>query len=563
MGEVLTIRICNFSFFALSVALAISTPLLANRSGDSSKLLERFVEARLAEVGGQSETALSIYQDSLKQEPNNVLVAGKTYVRAIETGNWPLTLKAVRSISLGGRLEKEMPAILFAEAFRRKEWNSAEAALVELDSLGNFAFLVPILKNWLEIARNQKANISTENISEDRTASYYLEEQQILLSLARGDADTALRLLRKVVQQNDVRMSPVRMMAARHFLANGQKELATEILSAQRTSAERRLLKMIEIGQSRVAEQKVTEKTGTAFTFHRLSTDLSTQRAEFLAMVMAQIATNIVGKSDFDQLVLGRTYAAIGSGRRARSSFQNIPSTSPYHIIARNAEIDSFVEDKSYSEALDRIEQQISNDPMLPDLHVLQGQVFQSKGNFKKAATSFRNAVSLAERANYAKPVLASYYLALGSAQEQSGLWPAGLRSLEKANELLPNSANILNYLGYAQLERRENTVQAMQSIRKAHKLRSSSAAITDSLGWAYFILGEHDKAVEYLEIALAGQPQDPTINEHMGDAYWTVGRKYEARYAWKTAKLFAEESELDRLLAKIDLGLTAELISP
>jgi len=61
----------------------------------------------------------------------------------------------------------------------------------------------------------------------------------------------------------------------------------------------------------------------------------------------------------------------------------------------------------------------------------------------------------------------------------------------------------------------------------------------------------------------LAGQPQDPTINEHLGDAYWTVGRKYEARYAWKTAILFADDEDTNRLATKIDLGLTPELISP
>ena len=102
-----------------------------------------------------------------------------------------------------------------------------------------------------------------------------------------------------------------------------------------------------------------------------------------------------------------------------------------------------------------------------------------------------------------------------------------------------------------------------MAAIKRAHELRSNSPAITDSLGWAYFITGEHQRAVTYLESALEGQPQDPTINEHLGDAYWTVGRQYEARYAWKSAKLFAEGDDAQRLASKIDLGLRPELVSP
>ncbi len=563
MAEVPTIRICSALAFFVSFALALVGPVQAKRTDDDSRLLQRYVEARLAEVGGQSETALSIYQDSLKQEPNNILVAGKTYVGAIENGNWQLALKAVRSIELGGNLEKEMPALLFADAFLKQDWSSSDTALSELTELGNFAFLVPILRNWVGIAKDDQSEISFAAIEEDRTASYYLDEQRILQLLASGNSQEALRTLRDVIERNEVRMSPVRMIAARHFIARDQLEIAKEILAAQRTVAERQLLTMINSGEGRLAAQEVTANIGTAFTFHRLSADLGTQRAEFLSLVMAQIASNIVGKNDFSQLVLGRAYSATSNGDRARKAYQKISSSSPYFIIARNAEIGSFIGDKSFPEALDRIESQISDQPTLAELHVLKGQVYQGKGDFNGAAAAFQEAVSLATEAQYSKAALASYYLALGSAQEQSGAWPAGLRSLEKANELLPNSANILNYLGYAQLERRENTEEAMQAIRQAHKLRSSSAAITDSLGWGYFLVGEHEKAVNYLERALAGQPKDPTINEHLGDAYWTVGRKYEARYAWKTAKLFAEESDGERLLAKIDLGLTPELTSP
>lgn len=540
-----------------------SVSLQAKRTDDESKLLQRFVEARLAEVGGQSETALSIYQDSLKREPDNILIAGKTYVRAIESGDWQLALKAVRLVELGGSFEKEMPALLFAEAFRKQNWQSSQTTLGELENLGNFAFLAPILRNWIEIEKGNLKGVSYKAIEDDRTASYYFDEQRILLLLASGKYQEALQPLQNVVEQNTVRMSPLRMLAARHYLSKNRVEIAKEILTEQRTTAERQLLTMIENGEAKLAAQEITGDIGAAFTFHRLSADLATQKADFLSLVMAQVASNIIGKNDFNQLVLGRAYSASNNGEQARAAYQKIDSSSPYFVIARNSEIGSFIGDKQFSEALEEINAQLSDQPNLPELHVLKGQVLLGNGEFKEAEYAFQKAVSLATDVGYSRSILASYYLALGSAQEQAGSWPAGLHSLEKANELLPNSPSILNYLGYAQLERRENTLEAMEAIRQAHKLRSSSAAITDSLGWAYFITGEHEKAVDYLEKALAGQPQDPTINEHLGDAYWSVGRRYEARYAWKTANLFAEEEDRERLLAKIDLGLTPELISP
>lgn len=563
MEEVQTIRTCSFLCIAALFGSFSAASVQAKRTDDGSKLLERYVEARLAEVGGQTQTALSIYQDSLKREPDNILIAGKTYVRAVENGDWQLALKAVRLVELGGSFEKEMPALLFADAFRKQDWSSSKTTLSELENLGNFAFLAPILRNWIEIEKGNPKDVSYRTIEDDRTASYYFDEQRILLLLASERDQEALQPLQDVVEQNTVRMSPIRILAARHYLAENKIEIAKEILTEQRTAAERQLLTMIENGDGRLAAQKVTGDIGAAFTFLRLSADLSTQKADFLSLVMAQVASHIIGKNDFSQLVLGRSYSASNNGEQARAAYQKIDSSSPYFIIARNAEIGSFIGDRQFSEALEQVNDRLSGQPGLPELHILKGQVLLGKSEFKKAESAFQEAVSLATNAEYPKSVLASYYLALGSAQEQAGSWPAGLHSLEKANELLPNSPSILNYLGYAQLERRENTLEAMEAIRQAHKLRSSSAAITDSLGWAYFIAGEHEKAVGYLEKALAGQPQDPTINEHLGDAYWSVGRKYEARYAWKTANLFANEEDRERLLAKIDLGLTPELISP
>lgn len=563
MEEDPIIRICRFILLSATAAFAIAGTAHAKRTDDGTKLLKRFVEARLADVGGQNDAALSIYQDSLKRQPDNALVAGKTYVGAIETGNWNLALKAVRSIGLSGDLEKEMPALLFSDAFRKQDWKSAQYALTQLEELGNFAFLAPMLENWITLAKSQKSDVSYDNLEKNRTARYYLDEQRVLLQLASGRIEGALKGLRDVVEQNDVRMSPVRMMAARHLLAQNQIGGAKEILKSRRTMAERRLLDIIEAGQSRSVAQEITPRVGAAYTFHRLSADLGSQRAPFLALVMAQIGSNIVGKNDFDQLVLGRAYSAANNGSKAREAYQKIESSSPYFVIARNAEIGSFIDDKKFRDALERIEGQIADKPTLPELHVLKGQIHQADKNHKDAAHAYQKAVSLAVEGQYRKPVIASYYLALGSAQEQAGLWPDGLESLKKANVLLPDSANILNYLGYAQLERRENAEEAIKAIRRAHELRSSSPAIKDSLGWAYFIIGEHETAVNYLEQALSGQPHDPTINEHLGDAYWTVGRRYEARYAWKTAKLFADVSDEDRLIAKIDLGLTPELISP
>ncbi len=554
--------ICKISALGLLVAALLGGTAHAKRSNGADGL-NQYVEARLAESVYEPAVAAAIYAETLKEQPDNLLVASKAYVKAVEAGDFDLALKAVRSLDLRGEIDAEMPLLLFADAFAENDFKTAATATVELEALGNFGFLSPLFNAWLATAAGKSPLIELTIAKKSKTASYYHREQLILHSLARGkDADVS-QLIDALVEENEARMAPVRVIAARHFLAKRDIERAIQILSRERTGPEAKMLKDIRSGNIKKLAQKVDAEVGIGFLFQRLASDLRAQRAYFLALVSAQAATRAYPDSDYGHLILGEAYGDSQNNISARSEYRKISYNSAYALQAISMEIASYVDDKDYAGGQVRLDEIIDRDTDAPELKMLKGQLLQLSGDHKSAAAIIEQAIGLAEKRNFPKTLLASYWLSLGAAQEQAGLWPAGLESLKKANDLQPNSASILNYLGYAQLERRENTKSAIDDIRKAYKMRSSSPAITDSLGWAYYIIGEHDKAVNYLERARAGEPQDPTINEHLGDAYWAVGRKYEARYAWKSAKLFADVEDMQRLSAKIDLGLQAELVSP
>ena len=61
----------------------------------------------------------------------------------------------------------------------------------------------------------------------------------------------------------------------------------------------------------------------------------------------------------------------------------------------------------------------------------------------------------------------------------------------------------------------------------------------------------------QYLEKAIELVPEDPTINDHLGDAYWQTGRLVEARYQWRRALQFGpQENEVKPIEAKLERGL-------
>ena len=85
------------------------------------------------------------------------------------------------------------------------------------------------------------------------------------------------------------------------------------------------------------------------------------------------------------------------------------------------------------------------------------------------------------------------------------------------------------------------------------------TAIIVDSLGWAYYRLGNLQAAVENLERAVELKPDDPIINDHLGDAYWRIGRTLEAKYQWQQSlTLKPEDDQAATLKQKIESGLPA-----
>jgi Flp pilus assembly protein TadD len=117
---------------------------------------------------------------------------------------------------------------------------------------------------------------------------------------------------------------------------------------------------------------------------------------------------------------------------------------------------------------------------------------------------------------------------------EKLGRWPEAESDLQAALKLRPDEPELLNYLGYSWIDRGVRLKEALGMVEKAVGQNPRSGAMVDSLGWAYYKLGDYKQAVEKLEAAVELEAGDPDINDHLGDAYWRVGRRDEARFQWR-----------------------------
>jgi tetratricopeptide (TPR) repeat protein len=103
-----------------------------------------------------------------------------------------------------------------------------------------------------------------------------------------------------------------------------------------------------------------------------------------------------------------------------------------------------------------------------------------------------------------------------------------------QALNLDPSSAMTLNYLGFMLADKDTRLTEALKLIRKAVELEPMNGAYLDSLGWAYFKLGEYELSEENLRQAVERDQTDPTVHDHLGDLYEKTGRIRLAAAQWE-----------------------------
>ena len=133
----------------------------------------------------------------------------------------------------------------------------------------------------------------------------------------------------------------------------------------------------------------------------------------------------------------------------------------------------------------------------------------------------------------------------LGSSLERSGSYSDAEKVFLDLLKMRPNDAATQNYLGYMWADRGENLEKAHELLEKAVGREPRNGAYLDSLGWVYFRLGKLEAAQMSLTEAHRREPDDPTIEEHLGDLSERQGNVARAVRHWERAlALKPEEPE-------------------
>ena len=495
--------------------------------------------------------AARAYREAAALDPGSVEVAIRGYRQAVLAGDKGLALSAARSLDAADTLPRDAPILLLIDALDGGKWDEARGLISRLEQEESLAFVVPFMTSWVSL-RDGPYDPPVVPVDKPYAmfAVRYLEEQLLLQRLAQGDASGAADAYRQAKLRGTALGAEERAQIAARFAALGRRDTALDLLGGE-ASAGRDPLQALTDAERRYAKVRFTAQTGLGKLLYRLALDLLGHGEDSATLSIARMASFADPGSEDIRLLVAEATLGAGHADAAYAEAAGIAEGSAVWLAAQSVRLRALLEQDRVAEAVAGA-RKLAGDSDDPRRWRLLGDILTGTGDFTGAAQAYVQARS--RMANKDDPAL---LLQLSAALERAGRWSEAKPMLEKVIELAPDSATALNHLGYALADRGEDLPRAITLLEKANRLRPDEPAFVDSLGWALFRAGENEKALPLIRRAVAAEPGNPELNEHLGDILWAMGRRFEARYAWKAALVGVDDDgEGARLRSRVERKL-------
>jgi tetratricopeptide (TPR) repeat protein len=517
--------------------LLVAGPALAQPAADPAA----YVRARAADAAGAAQFASVGYAEALTAAPGDEIIAMRAYRQALAAGDYVLASRAGATLVKAGVAPPDTAVLAFAMALRNGDPAGAGRA-ADMLARGPFDFLAPSLRAWLAFDRGEDAVALLDSAPGDALARRYTRRHRVLLLIAAKRTNEAMAALAANFAAED--SDDARIDAALLLARTGARDQAKRVLAGDRPE-------FVSLRKQFGKRGKPDAAFGAARMFLELAVEIAGEEMQPLSILLTRSALLLDPRDDRARLFLAEALSQGGSHDLALGVLAEVRRDSPFARGAAAGRVAALRRAGRLPEAMTLAGALASDAGATSADSETWGDMLVDQGRFDLAAQAY--AAAIARPGGDDNWML--HYLQ-GRALDRAGHWNEALPALQRAVALGPEQAPALKYLGYAQVARGENIVEAQALLERARALKPDDAEIADSLAWALFQRGEVAKALPLLEQAVKGDPAAARANEHLGDAYWRLGRHYEARYAWRAAALTAENDATVRLDAKLAHGL-------
>lgn len=551
-----TIRMrMNQRWLAVGLVLAVMPMAAPAMVSDADLELRQYVRARLADAGGMPDAAAASYARLLQASPQDKRLALRTYRQALTAGNYKLAALAAQQLDRLGALPPDAVLMLVSEAVVAHDWPRASAAVARIEREQVFAFLAPTMRGWIALGQKVRHPERPANPSgASQLANAYARDHHLLIALAGGRTDIIAEL-RRLVSAGDSRSLRLQLAAGALLAKRGDAINAKLVLEG---SAPELVVARAALDAGKPLGGAVdTPELGLSELFAQLAIDVKGDGRSPISLQLARLASYLAPTNAAAIIATADLLASNGYHAAALTLLDKIPPASPLAEAARQQRSGILLASGDREGALAAAQKAAAQPDAAPAVFVELAGILMDLERPREAALAYQKAIDAeakAGRGNWA------YLFLKAGAIDRAGDWAGAKALLHQANAMTPGQPAVLNYLGYGMLDRGENLAEAQTYIERASGLDPQDAAITDSLGWLHYKRGNYPLAIAALERAVASDPGQSVMNEHLGDAYWAAGRRIEARYAWRAALVQAEKPDQDRINRKISEGPTDTL---
>ncbi len=508
-----------------------------------------FLSSKIARSITDIENSAYFSQYTYNRNPDS-LALGAIAVEAL-LANGQIT----EALPIGLKIAKDMPEITLAQylkvinSLNSNDNEEVLSNLLKVSPNGIDNFILPILQTWAAAGSNKE--LGGLEIMKGQANRGVLEPlydyHSALIYEFIGDTEKAYISYKNIVNRSNNANAHVYSRAAIFFSNNSYSELYQEtLIKLEKVDPYSNELFILKNSNSYSKKNTINSiKFGIAEVFLNSAEILFNEGLDRQALIYAQISSYLNPNSDSAFYLLGRIFRSIDNNERALKYFKKV---NQYSLIAHDANI-------NYAETLFDIEGISNSIQYLENFQELfpaninylrtMAELFYKDDDFKKSTEYYDQIFQKIENIEFKHWPL---FYSSGIALERNNNWERAEKQFLNALKFVPNNPQVLNYLGYSWIDKGINIDQALEMIVKAAEQRPDDGYIIDSLGWAYFQIGNYEDAVINLEKAVE-LVSDSVIIDHLGDALFFSGRKIEAVFQWKRALEFNPSDELIKIL--------------
>ena len=572
----LSIRINRWTIAALSLAVLVAPgALLAqtpDHTGDNTAQFPSksdlkslttsgsYLAARHASVERDAASAAAFYRSALRTDPKNNELLDRAFISSLAEGDIDEAVKLADRILTLDKSNRVARLVVGVRDLKQKKYATAQLNINQSIRGPITDLVATLLSGWASYGAGD-AKAAVANIDKLTGPEWYPIFKDLhagmIFELSGKDKDAGQRFER--AYKLDDSMLRVVDEYARWSSRNKDQAAAVSIYEAFDKKLPRHPLVLEGLREARAGKKLPplvdSAQAGAAEALYGIGATLTRRGGEDLALVYLQLALYLQPTHSLALLSLADLYESVKKPQMAIKVYERVPANSP---LKRNAQIQLATNldaaDRS-EEAIKILKDVTTETPKDIEAILALGNIERGRKKFSDCATTYTQAIEALPSAGDKNSWVTYYYR--GICEERSKQWNKAEADMRKALEMQPEQPHVLNYLGYSWIDQGVNLDEGMKMIKRAVDQRPDDGYIVDSLGWAFYRIGNYDEAVKNLERAIDLKPEDPTINDHLGDAYWRVGRTLEAKFQWAHARdLKPEPDELPKITAKIDNGL-------